>query len=391
MAVQTQSFSQIVTNAVTTIQGLATKLVNFSSGSVLLAAMQAVAGVALWLQGIALQITALTRFATSNGADADSWGADFSFPRLPPKPASGPVTFSRFTPTAQATIQAATNSGTDSNGNTIWTGGELVQTQDGTQQAMVIPDTTQSAYNSTSNAYIIAAGTASCTATVVNTVAGTGGNVASGALNTLGNAIPGVDTVTNAAPFENGANAESDPAYRARFVSYLASLSKCTPLAIETAVESVQADVTQTLVENQTYAGSTERGYFYIVADDGSGDPPSGFLSTVANAVEATRPIGTQYGVFGPSEVSAAIVLTVVAAEGYTHAAVTPVVQTALQGYTNSLAMGATLELFQIVLQAGAVPGVGNVPLSSVTINGVAADLTVTPQQVIKYSSVVVN
>lgn len=391
MAVQTQSFTQIVTNAVTAIQGAATQLINFTTGSALLAIMQAVAGVALWLQGIALSIVALTRFATSNGTDADSWGADFGFPRLPPKPASGPVTFSRFTPTQQATIPAAINSGTDSNGNTIWTGGDTVQTADGTQQYMLIPDTTQSAYNATSNSYVIAAGTANCTATVVNTTAGAAGNVIASAISVIGNAIPGVDTVTNAAPFENGANAETDPAYRARFVSYLASLSKCTPEAIATAITSVQLDVTESLVENFSYAGAAQPGYFYAVVDDGSGDPPSGFISTVSNAIEATRPIGTSYGVFGPSDVMAAIALTVAAATGYTLGQIEPLVQTAIEDFVDSLAMGATLQISDLITTAREVPGVANVVVPSVTINGGTSDLTASAQQVIKYSSVVVN
>ena len=33
----------------------------------------------LWLQGLIVYVLTLTRFATSVGADADSWGADFGF------------------------------------------------------------------------------------------------------------------------------------------------------------------------------------------------------------------------------------------------------------------------------------------------------------------------
>ncbi|MGH8259016.1 MAG: baseplate J/gp47 family protein, partial [Steroidobacteraceae bacterium] len=233
----TQTFDQIVTNLVTAIQGATSAFVDFAVGSVLRAIAQATAGLTLWLQAIALQIASLTRFATSSASDADSWGADFNFPRLAAQAATGAVTFSRFTPTAQASIGAGT----------------VVQTADGTVQFTVIADTTQSAWNAAQNAYVLGSGVASCTATVEAVTAGSAANVATGALNTLSTAISGVDTVTNAAPFDNGDDAESDASYRARFPSYLASLAKATRAAVLNAATSVQQGITATLTENQAY------------------------------------------------------------------------------------------------------------------------------------------
>lgn len=56
MAIQTQNFATIVGNAVTAIQGASKQLVDMTIGSVLRAFVEAVAAIALWLQGIALQI-----------------------------------------------------------------------------------------------------------------------------------------------------------------------------------------------------------------------------------------------------------------------------------------------------------------------------------------------
>ena len=95
MAINTQSFGVIVQNAVTAVQGAARQLLDFTVGSVLRAVVEATAAMALWLQGIALQIASLTRFSTSNGPDADSWAADFNFPRLAAQAAQGSVIFSR--------------------------------------------------------------------------------------------------------------------------------------------------------------------------------------------------------------------------------------------------------------------------------------------------------
>ncbi len=55
--------------------------IDVSDGSITLALAQAVTGVALFLQGIVLQVLGLTRAATSTGANLDSWMADFSLTR----------------------------------------------------------------------------------------------------------------------------------------------------------------------------------------------------------------------------------------------------------------------------------------------------------------------
>ncbi len=201
MPVQTQSFNTIVANAVAAVQGAAAQLIDFTIGSVLRAVVEAVSAIALWLQGIALQVAALTRFATSNGIDADSWAADFRFHRLArQQPSSGQVTLGRYTPTFQALIPVGTT----------------VQTSDGTEIFAVIADITQTAYNAGLNAYVIPATTTTCTATVQATTPGTASNVAAGLINTLSPPIANVDYVTNASAFTNGAAAETDAAFRAR-------------------------------------------------------------------------------------------------------------------------------------------------------------------------------
>ena len=200
-ALNTQSFSTIVSNMVAAVQGAASQLIDTSIGSILRAASEAAAGVALWLQGLALQIAATSRLSTSSGTDVDSFGADFGFTRLPAKPSNGQVTLGRFTTTAPATIAVGT----------------VVQTQDGTQQFQLTADATEAAFNATLNAYVIPSSTASITASAQALTAGAASNVAAGLINTLGSSMPGVDTVTNAASFTNGADAETDAAYKNRF------------------------------------------------------------------------------------------------------------------------------------------------------------------------------
>ena len=316
---------------------------------------------------MALQIASLTRFATSNGTDADSWAGDYGFTRLPAQFATGAVTFARFTPTAQATILIGT----------------VVQTADGTQKYTVIVDPLQTAYNATLGAYVIAAGATSCTATVQSVVAAAAANAAAAAVNTLGAAVAGVDTVTNVLGLTAGADAEGDAAFRARFLLYIASLSKATRVAIGQAITSVQQGVTYSLVEDLTYGGVAQPGFFYAVVDDGTGTPAGSFLTAVSNAVDAVRPIASTFAIFAPSVISANVSMSLTTNTGYTHSAVVTIVQAALQAYINLLTIGAPLQYSKLASIAyGASAGVTNV--TGVLLNSGTADLTATNQQVIK-------
>jgi uncharacterized phage protein gp47/JayE len=370
-SIQTQDWVTLIRNQVTAIQGYAKVLVDLTVGSILRAVVEANAAVVIWLQGLIMQVLAITRAATSSGADLDSWVADFSLTRLPATYATGQVTFARFTATQQAVVSV----------------GATVQTGDGTQRYAVTADTTNPAYSAMLGGYVLGVGVASVSVPVVAVTAGAAGNAVIAAVSTITGAISGVDTVTNASAFTNGADAESDVALRTRFISYLRSLSKANKDAVGYAITSLKQGVTYSLVENQTYAGSAQMGYFYVVVDDGTGAPGSTFLATVANAIDAVRPLCSSFGVFAPVVVNASVAMTCAIAAGYDASATKALVVTALKNYINALSLGQALtysRLAQIAYDAS--PGVTNV--TGVTLNGGTADVAATSQQVIKWSSV---
>jgi uncharacterized phage protein gp47/JayE len=369
----TQTFTQMVSNFAAAVQGACAQLTNFTVGSVLLAIDEATAGVAMWLQSLILQVLTITRAATSSGSDLDTWMSDYNFTRLPATYATGQVTLGRFSPSFQATIPIGTT----------------VQTGDGLQQFTVIADTTQSAYNASLNAYVIPANTNSAIVTVQAVNSGTQGNVAANTITQLTQVVQYVDTVTNAAALTNAVNAESDSAFRTRFQAYINSLSKATKTAIGNAVLAVQQGLSYVLVENQSYGGITQPGYFYVVLDDGTGHPSSTLLSTVANAVDAVRPFTSTFAVFAPVVQTANVAMTITTASGYSHATVVSAVQAALQSYINALPIGGTLyytRLEQVAYDAS--PGV--VDVYGVTLNSGTADLVATNQQIVKYGTVAV-
>lgn len=372
MAINLKDFPTIVSDQVTAIQARSARLIDTTIGSIIRAVTEANAAVVLWLQSLIISLLATTRASTSTGADLDSWMADFAVTRLPAVAATGNVTFARFTTTNPASIPV----------------GATVQTGDGSQVFQVVADTTNPAF--ADGAYTLGAGVASLDVKVQAVTAGAGNNVVVGAINTLATAISGIDTVTNAAAFTNGADAESDSALRARFVAYVASLSKATKEAVGYAITSLQTGLSYTLVENETYGGAVDYGYFYVVVDDGTGTPGSTLLNSVANAIDRVRPVTSRFGVFGPVVVPATVVMNATIAVGYDAAATKLLVKTAVTNYINALGLGSALRytrLLQIAYDAS--PGVTNI--TGLTVNGGPADVAATPKQTVKASAVTVN
>lgn len=374
MAVQTQSFTKFVQNMVTAMQasaGAATPpmFLDFNIGTVLRALVESVAStVALFLQGLALQVLALTRLATSNGTDADSWVADFGFTRLPGVASTGSVTFARFTPTLQAVVPI----------------GAGVQTGDGTQQFTVTLDTTNTAYNAGLGGYVLAPGVSSVNVPVQAASAVAASNVLAATIVQMTTPISGVDTVTNGAAFTNGADPESDAAMRARFVLFIAALAKATKTAIGAAISNVQQNLTFTISENLDYPGTgpVDNGNFFVVVDDGSGSPSGTLLASVNNAIDIVRPLGSRFTVNAPTKVVPTIAMTITTAAGAVHANIVALVTTALVNFVNAIPLGAGSIPFTRLAQVAydASPSVINV--TSVLLNGVAADYALTAVQV---------
>lgn len=371
MAIQTQDYTTLVRNTVTNIQGYAKVLVDLTVGSILRAVVEANSAVVIWLQGLIMQVLAITRAATSSGADLDSWVADFGVTRLAAVAATGTVTFSRFTTTQQAVVPI----------------GATAQTADGTQKYTVTVDTTNAAYSATLGGYVMAIGVGTVNVPVLASTAGAAGNAVAGAISTIAGAISGVDTVTNAAALTNGADAEADAALRIRFINYVASLSKATKSAVGYAITSLKQGLTYSLTENQTYGGVAQNGYFFAVVDDGTGAPPSTLLSSVANAIDAVRPLTSSFGVFAPVVVNASVAMTATIASGYDAVATKALIVTALKNYINALSLGQTLPYSRLAQVAyDASPGVTNI--TGVTLNSGTADLAATNLQVIKWLAV---
>ena len=374
MQLQLQNFATLVGNAAAAVQGGARALLDLTVGSTLRALLEANASVALWMQWLILQVLQASRAATSAGADLDSWMADFTVLRLPATAARGQVTFSRFVPFAAALVPAGT----------------LVRTVDGSLSFTVDADPGNPAWDAGQAGFVLGAGVAQVSVMATATAGGVGGNVQPGAVALIGAALPGIDSVANAAGFTGGLDAESDDALRARFRNFMASRSRATPLAVLSAVQGVRQGVQATIRENQLPDGSPRMGAFTVTVDDGSGAPAPSLLASVAAAIEAVRPAGSSFAVQPPVLLPATIVLSVATVAGAVHGDVAATVRLAVIGFVNGLPIGAPLawsRLAQVAYDAS--PLVANV--TGVTLNGAAADLVPPPSGVVKIATVTVS
>lgn len=368
MALTTKSFSTLVSDQVAAIQGASAKLVDFSVGSILLAAVQAVAAsIGLWLQGLILQLLTVTRLGSSFGTDVDSWLADFAFARLGAIAAVGVVTFSRVTPSIAAVIPVSA----------------ILSSSDGTQKFTVIANTTNGAYSIPANGYLLAINVTSVNVTVQAVTPGTGANVSIGSISVIQTGISGIDSVTNAAAFTSGVNAETDAAVKIRFQSYLASLSAGTEGAYTFAISSLNQNLQSTIQETPTTSPEVT-----ITVDDGTGAISSPLLALAQAAVAKVRPAGITVGVFAATKLTANVNMTIVTATGYVHATVVGQVALALTAFINAVGLGNTLSYMQLATVAFAIGGVTDV--TNVTLNSGTADMVPTPAQTIKSGTIAV-
>lgn len=371
-----QNFATLVSNQVASIQSRTTALIDFAIGSILRSICESNAGVGLWLQGLILQVLAVTRLATSSGSDVDSFVNDFGVTRIGGDVSSGSVTYGRYSAISSSLIPV----------------GATVQTLDGTQNFTVTIDTTNAAYSSSLGGYVVAAGISTMTVPVSCSTAGTSGNVAPNTVSVMTTAIAGIDYVNNASAFSGGSAAETDAALKARFQLFILGLSRGDLYGLAYAIASMAITVQYTVTQNYTYGGVYQPGFYYVVADDGTGSPSSTFLANVTTAVLAVNPLGIQFAVFAPVVTTANVSMTITTASGYTHANVVASVATLITANINALGLGNALNFYDLATWALSVNGVTNV--TGVLLNSLSGDTATiagNPQNTIKAGVVAVS
>lgn len=371
-----KTFTTLVQQQAAAIQGRAAKLIDFSIGSVLRAIVESNAGIALWLQAEALRILLTTRASTSSGSDLDTFVADYGLTRVGAQLAIGTVTFSRYTPSAQAIIPV----------------GAVVRTLDGAASFQVVADASNSAFNSGLNGYVMGAGIASLSVPIEAVDPGAASNVAAGFIGLIATSIPYVDSVTNAAAITGGGDAETDASLRTRFINYILSLSRGTVAAIIFSVTSLRLGLQAKVIENENFDGTDNDGFLCVVvstSDATNPVPSSALMNEAFAAADAYRAGGIWVGVFAPTVLSIDVQMNLVIADGYDRNTIIGNVGTTIKGYINTLALGAGLylpKLSQLALNVS--PGVLSVSYLALSEPG---DIEADPRVIIRAGTVTVS
>ena len=353
-----RGFSDIVRDMSAAITASAGKLIDVSIGSVLRAIIDANAGLVLWVQSLVLITLQMTRAATSNGTDLDTWMADFGVTRLPALPASGTASFSRFSGNVQTVVPAGTT----------------MKTRDGLIKFIVSADPAHPAWQKSQNGYSLPIGVMSIDLPIKAAAPGSTGNVMSGAISLLASPVPGMDRVNNTLATTGGYDSESDDNFRNRFANFLTTRSRATVRSIEYAISQVGPLLHYLILENVTSTGGVRMGHIRIVVDDGSGTIPAALLESLFAAVEPVRPIGTSFSIEPPNVVSVGVSLSVQSPAGFAEHTSQIQLMSAISTYINQLPIGQTLSLTRISqISYDAVPEIINI--SNVLLNGSDHDL----------------
>lgn len=373
----TRSFNTIVTNIATGIQGRSARLIDFGQGSPLRAIAEGFAGLFLWFQAMVLFLLQAARLSTASGEDVDTFVGDFQVYRLRSQPASGTVILSRTT---------------IGNTTAFIPVGALFQIQGGDQQYKVTANATFTGWSAALNGYTLAANTGSIQVPIEAVKPGDAGNVIAGSITQFASPLTGIDTVINPVAILNGFDSEPDTRLKDRFAAFILGLSRGNHYGTEYAVLSTGITVQWQLVEDFDYAGNWRPGYYYVVADDGSGSPSSDFMTAITKAVNAVRPLSIQAGCFPPRITDAVVSMMIQTSPIYDHNTVCGLTAQAIEDNINKLGLGNGLDFAILSSWAYTVPGV--VKVSTILLNGLsgdAASIAADEQVTIKCQSAIVS
>jgi hypothetical protein len=367
------SGQELFDSAVAAYNAEATIPANTGKGSQLSAEFKAGVQLGLQLQKQIVYQFAVSRLATSFGADVDSFVNPYGVFRNGPILASGEITVSY------------------PNGSQIVPVGAQTQTSTGVGFTIVADPTNSTGdFNVQLNAYV-----ANPVATVLVQCNESGliGNVLANTITqALGGTPPivGSPVITNPSAFTNAIATETDQALKLRFAQYISGGSVATANAIIAATSAVQAGITFSYGDQVTYTSGTtpfftpnQVGNFTIVANI-AGQPSvagaAALCTDIQNALMfAVKPAGIMFWVVPPIPLFVIGAGKIVVAPGYSAPTVVAAVNTAFVNYVNNIGLdqyGAqkVLAISEAYALVNSVPGVLYCT-EGLTLNGVGVDI----------------
>ncbi|MCQ4363019.1 baseplate J/gp47 family protein [Mycobacterium gordonae] len=228
----------------------------------------------------------------------------------------------------------------------------------------------------------IAGGTVDIAAEAVQ--AGSSGNVAASAVNTVTGDLVGVITVINAAEFEGGTDTESDADLLARYYERAQR-----PATSGNANQYRQWALSVSGVGDARvfplWAGA---GTVKVTVIDQAREPAgSGLIADVADYIETVRPIGADVTVDTAAALPITVAATITLASGYSLGAVEVAYETAVIAYLREIAFKQSFVSYaRIGTLLLNTPGV--VDYTGLTLNGGAVNIAVDNDEVATFSGV---
>jgi len=360
MAFQIKNFRSISAGMINFSRANGSKITDFSVGSIARTLMEASA---IEIEELYLQILLGLQEAIPV-AVFDS----FDFPRLPEVAASGVVRFTGTSSLSEIVIPAGTRL-----------------------------KTVSSEYEySTQIDAVIAPGQTYVDALAYCTIPGAAGNCEAGLVTVLVTSVSGITSMSNALPFSNGADAETDAARKTRFSAYISTLSHGTASSIkygvsQTVVRSELGNVIEkvahaVLIEPYVEDPNQPTGLVNVYIHNGVGSTSEqlvfsakqnidGYVASDGTPVVGWKAAGVLVNVFAAEEMAVPVTATITMNAGASNAAVVELALNLVNKYILALDIGAQVIRSELIAIIMAIPEVYNVamalPLEDVAITAI--------------------
>jgi uncharacterized phage protein gp47/JayE len=214
---------------------------------------------------------------------------------------------------------------------------------------------------------------------------GTDSNVAASTITDLSSAATGLSSVTNAAPFTGGANAEDIEAFRTALLGWVRAPQSGGPDDLVAWAEAIDGVETATVFPNVDLSGTPTPGTVTVrISGPGGTVPSAGVVAAVQADLQARdlANITILVGTFSAHNISLTAATTLAA--GYILADVTPSAQAAISAYITSVPVGGTVYKAGVIDAVFGLPGIVNVTTAftdtvlAATEKAIPATITIT-------------
>jgi uncharacterized phage protein gp47/JayE len=186
--------------------------------------------------------------------------------------------------------------------------------------------------------YTVPSGTITAQVQVFCMTPGTYGNIPVNAINTMVTPLSNVASAKNIEAFQTGQDLEPINEMRARFQSYIKSLSKATVPAIEYGVRSI-TEVSGVYIDEQT-------GIITVYAHDRNGDLPNNVVAKINDVLPNYRPAGIPVKVQAVTKTLADVTVTVtVSNKAYNTTTFAQQIEVVIVNYLNNMQVSQNLIL----------------------------------------------